>query len=139
MLTDPSGFRIAIPNGWTRSRTDTRTYFNDPASGRYLMVDQTTDPKPDAYTDWQRQEVSVAQRLSGYQRIRLERVSYRGWNAADWEFTWQPGGGRLHVLNRNIRVNDQRAYALYWSTPASQWEQSRRYFDTFARTFQPAR
>jgi serine/threonine protein kinase len=65
MVADPSGFRIAIPDGWTRSRTDTRTYFKDPAGGRYLMVDQTTDPKPDALTDWQRQEVSVSQRLSG--------------------------------------------------------------------------
>jgi hypothetical protein len=138
MFTDPSGFRIAIPNGWTRSRTDTRTYFREPGGRRFLMVDQTTNPKPDALADWQRQEPGVAQRLSGYQRIRIERVSYRGWNAADWEFTWQPGGSRVHVLNRNIRVNDQRAYALYWSTPDSQWDQSLSHFATFARTFRPA-
>jgi hypothetical protein len=65
-------------------------------------------------------------------------VEYRGWNAADWEFTWRPGGGTVHVLNRNIRVNDRRAYALYWSVPAGEWSSRRSEFDTIAATFEPA-
>jgi hypothetical protein len=138
LFKDPSGFRVAIPNGWTRSRIDTRTYFKEPGGRRFLQVDQTTRPKPDALTDWQRQEEFVSQRLTGYRRISIRRVDYRGWNAADWEFTWQPGSGRLHVLSRNIRVSDKRAYALYWSTPLAQWTASQRYFDTFAATFAPA-
>jgi serine/threonine protein kinase len=135
---DPTGFQIAVPVGWRRSTEGTRTYFREPAGGRFLQIDQTTDPQPDALADWRRQEESVSRRLSGYRRLRLEPVDYRGWNAADWEFTWQSGNGQLHVLSRNIRVSDTRAYALYWSTPANQWAESKGFFDVFARTFQPA-
>jgi hypothetical protein len=70
--------------------------------------------------------------------VRLERVGYKGWDAADWEFTWTPSSGPLHVLNRNIRVNDHRAYALYWSVPSSQWGSLRPSFDAIAASFQPA-
>ncbi|WP_289849627.1 hypothetical protein [Actinoallomurus purpureus] len=42
------------------------------------------------------------------------------------------------MLNRNILVNGHRAYALYRSTPASQWSGGRRYFEVFAMSFGPA-
>ena len=135
---DPTGFSIAVPEGWTRSTQSTRTYFREPGTGRYLQVDQTTHPKPDAVADWQRQETAVARRLPGYRRIRIEAVPYRGWDAADWEFTWRSGGRRVHVLSRNVRVSDERAYALYWSVPHDRWTESRPLFDVFAATFRPA-
>jgi serine/threonine protein kinase len=136
--TDPTGFTIAVPDGWTRSTDGPRTYFREPGGGRFLLVDQTTEPKDDVLADWEAQELSVAARLSGYERISLQRVDYRGWDAADWEFTWEGRNGRIHVLNRNVRVSDQRAYALYWSTPESQWTDSRELFDVIAQSFQPA-
>lgn len=138
LVRDPSGFRVAVPDGWRRSKEGTRTYFKEPGGRRFLMVDQTRQPKPDALSDWRQQEQYVSQRLNGYQRIGIRRVDYRDFNAADWEFTWQPSSGPLHVLNRNIRVSDRRAYAIYWSTPSAQWNSSRRYFSTFADTFTPA-
>jgi hypothetical protein len=98
------------------------------------MVDQTTTPADDVVADWEDQEPAVAERLGGYRRISLERVDYRGWEAADWEFTH----GSTHVLNRNIRIDDNQAYALYWSVPDDEWAASRPIFDTVAATFQPA-
>jgi eukaryotic-like serine/threonine-protein kinase len=136
--TDPTGFTVAVPDGWPRTTEGPRTYFREPGGGRYLLVDQTTQPKDDPLTDWQANEPSVARRLSGYQRISLQRVDYRGWNTADWEFTYNGRSDRIHVVNRNIRVSDGRAYALYWSTPQTQWEDSRGMFDVIAATFQPA-
>jgi hypothetical protein len=135
---DPTGFRVAVPAGWTRSVRGTSTYYRDPRSGAYLQVDQTTRPKADALADWRRQEASAPGRFPGYRRIRLERVDYGGWNAADWEFTWQSGGSTVHVLNRNVRVNDAQAYALYWSVPDREWTARRADFDVVARTFRPA-
>jgi serine/threonine protein kinase len=135
---DPTGFQVAVPRGWTRSVRGTSVYFRAPSGGSYLQVDTTTKPKADALKDWKKQETAVARRLPGYHRLRLERVRYRGWNAADWEFTWRPAGGSVHVLNRNIRVDDHRAYALYWSVPVSQWASRRSAFDTIAGSFEPA-
>ena len=75
----------------------------------------------------------------GYHRIRLIAISYpQAEKAADWEFTYDGENGRIHVLNRNILANSRHAYALYWSTPASEWAGSYNIFRAFARTFQPA-
>jgi serine/threonine protein kinase len=135
---DPTGFTVAVPVGWTRSTEGPRTYFKEPDGGRFLLVDQTTEPKDDPLADWQANEPSVADRLDGYERISLDRVEYRGWNTADWEFTWQGRNGQIHVLNRNVRVSDGRAYALYWSIPEQQWDDSREMFDVVAQSFLPA-
>jgi eukaryotic-like serine/threonine-protein kinase len=136
--SDPTGFTVAVPDGWARSTEGSRTYFKEPGGGRFLLVDQTTEPKDDPLADWQANEPSVASRLSGYERISLDRVEYRGWDTADWEFTWQGSRGQIHVLNRNVRVSDERAYALYWSTPEAQWADSRAMFDVIAQSFQSA-
>jgi eukaryotic-like serine/threonine-protein kinase len=45
----------------------------------------------------------------------------------------------VEVLNRNVLANAQHAYALYWSTPVSDWNAYYHYFQVFAATFQPAR
>ena len=44
----------------------------------------------------------------------------------------------MHILNRNILANASHAYALYWSTPDSDWAAAYHYFQAFAATFQPA-
>jgi hypothetical protein len=136
---DRTGFAVAIPAGWQPVRNDPRVDFREPGGGRFLRVDQSDSPKDDPLTDWQQQEAVVSQRLPGYRLVRpITRVDYRGWNAADWEFTWVSGGVTIHVLNRNILPRPTKAYALYWSVPDSQWDASRGIFDVAARTFQPA-
>jgi hypothetical protein len=37
-----------------------------------------------------------------------------------------------------VRVSDGRAYALYWSIPEQQWDDSREMFDVVAQSFLPA-
>lgn len=139
LYEDETGFSLAVPVDWEVTKEGPRTDFTEPGTGRFLRVDQTQDPQPDPVADWENQEASVSQRLSGYELIRIDPVEYRDYDAADWEFTWVPDdGAALHVLNRNLITGPDRAYALYWNTPADQWEDSLPLFDTFAETFQPA-
>jgi hypothetical protein len=115
-------------------------YLLPPAGGAFLLIDQSDHPKPDPLADWQQQEAARAGSYPGYHRIRLAAVSYpQAEKAADWEFTYYHRGVLTHVLNRNVLANAHHAYALYWSTPASQWTADRHLFVNFARTFQPAR
>lgn len=138
--TDPTGFSLAVPTGWQVTRKGTDVTFRAPGSRAYLMIPQTTTPQPDALVDWQDQERAASPRFPGYQRIRLERVPARhGWDVADWEFRWTPSGGTLHVLDRNLRISDRRAYALYWSVPDEQWAQLQPTFAVVADSFRPAR
>ncbi len=134
---DPSGFSLLLPAGWTVSHQGTTLYAKQPGGRGYLQVPQTTHPKPDSLRDWQEQEAYGSRNFPGYQRIRLARVPYKGWDAADWEFLWTPSGGPLHVLDRNVRVSDRRAYALYWSVPAGDWTARKHDFDVIAESFRP--
>jgi serine/threonine protein kinase len=137
LLRDPSGFALAIPRGWDVSRQDHYVYVRDSQTGRFLLIDQTDQPKADAVADWTRQEAARRDGMRDYERIRIERVDYF-LEAADWEFRHTRSGTRLHVVNRGFVTSENQAYGLYWSTPESLWNDSRHYFDTFARTFQPA-
>jgi eukaryotic-like serine/threonine-protein kinase len=132
---DRTGFAVAVPEGWRESRRGSRVDFRDPSGSRFLRIDQTSSPGDDPKKDWQRQERSVRDRLPNYQRIRIEDVTYRGYPAADWEFTF---GGGTHVLNRGFVTGPDHGYALYLSTPGSQWDQSQQVLQVAARSFRPA-
>jgi hypothetical protein len=135
---DPTGFSIGMPVGWHVSHQGHLVYIQDPTGGRLLIIDQTTHPKPDPLADWRQQEAARISTYPGYHRIRLQAVDYpQAERAADWQFTYEEGGQLTEVLNRNILVNSHQAYALYWSTPASQWSASYHFFSAFATTFRP--
>jgi hypothetical protein len=136
--TDPTGFSVAVPQGWQAERDGPRVYLRDPASSAYLLVDQTDSPAADPVADWQQQEPAVAGRLANYERVgEIEAVDFRGWEAADWEFVFGPGQG-TRVLNRNVATGPDRAYALYWSVPSSRWEELLPVHEQVVGSFTPA-
>lgn len=136
---DPTGFSIAVPDGWAVSRQGTYVDVVPASGGSFLIIDQTDHPKPDPLADWQQQEANRIGTYPGYHRIRLQAIRYpQAEKAADWEWTYYKGGVLTHVLNRNILANSKHAYALYWSTPENEWDADFRIFKVFARTFQPA-
>jgi eukaryotic-like serine/threonine-protein kinase len=57
-----------------------------------------------------------------YRQISIWGVSYRGYNAADWQFTDTYQGIRIRAIDRTFIVRPgQLAYAIELSGPASQW------------------
>ena len=134
-----TGFSIAVPDGWRVSHQGHYVYLLPPSGGNFLLIDQSDHPLPDPLKDWQQQEANRESTYPGYHRIRLESVRYpQAEKAADWEFTYYHDGVLTHVLNRNVLANAHHAYALYWSTPASEWGQSWHIFKVLAQTFRPA-
>ena len=134
-----TGFSIAVPDGWRVSHQGHYVYLLPPSGAEFLLIDQSDHPQPDPLKDWQQQEASRESTYPGYHRIRLETVRYpQAEKAADWEFTYYHRGVLTHVLNRNVLANAQHAYALYWSTPESQWSHSWHLFKVLEETFRPA-
>jgi eukaryotic-like serine/threonine-protein kinase len=134
--TDPGeGFSVIAPIGWRPSRDGRQVDFEDPSSSRFLRIETSDTPLADPLQNWIDYERTFRGR-PGYTNLGIRRVAYRGWNTADWEFTI----GSTHVLDRNIRVNDARAHALYWSTPQSLWNtaESRRILALAEQSFVPA-
>ena len=139
-FTNSTGFSIGVPDGWQISHVGHYVYITDPDNGGiFLLIDQSDSPKPDPLADWEQQQANRESSYPDYHLIRLESVNYpQAEKAADWEFTYDRNGVPVHVLNRNVLANAHHAYALYWSTPESDWNAYFRYFQAFAATFRPA-
>ncbi len=141
LYQDDTGFSLAVPDGWNaRQKSATAVDLVAPDGASFVRIDQTDKPKDDPKADWEKQEKSVSKRLADYQRVFIETVDYRGWSAAEWEFTFVENGATVHVRNRGFVTDDTHGYALYYSVPDSQWstDQTQQVFQVAADTFQPA-
>ncbi len=139
-FTNSTGFSIGVPQGWVISHVGHYVYITDPAnSGIFLLIDQSDNPKSNPLSDWEQQASARASGYPGYHLIKLASVHYpQAEAAADWEFTYDRNGVLVHILNRNVLANARHAYALYWSTPESDWTAGYHYFQVFAASFRPA-
>jgi hypothetical protein len=97
-------------------------YVREPNGARFLLIDQTTQPKADAVVDWQQQEAARQDDIRDYRRIRIVPVDYY-LEAADWEFTHTGTSGtplRQPPLLRRLRVH-LPAPGVLISGPAVRW------------------
>ena len=139
-FTNSTGFSIGVPHGWLISHDGHYVYIRDPDDGNiFLLIDQSDQPKSNPLADWEQQQANRESSYPDYHLIRLQAVNYpQAEKAADWEFTYLRDGVPVHILNRNVLANATHAYALYWSTPQSEWTADYHYFTAFADTFRPA-
>ncbi|MFG2464187.1 serine/threonine-protein kinase [Streptomyces canus] len=131
------GYSIGLPEGWKfQTSSSAGDRFTGP-DGQKLLVAWTTTPKGDPVADWENQEQSM--RRAQYTKIRIEKVGYRGWNAADWEFTYVDSGTKYRTIDRGFVVNGHLGYALMYTAKAANWgtELRKDSWHTLARTFEP--
>ena len=131
------GFSIGLPKGWKYESTGAAGARFAGPEGQKLLVAWTTTPKDDPVADWKNQE-GFMQRPQ-YKRIRIEKVDYRGWNAADWEFTYVEGGTKYRSIDRGFVVNDSLGHALMYTAKASKWDTALRKdtWQTLTKSFEP--
>jgi eukaryotic-like serine/threonine-protein kinase len=132
-----SGFTVGIPNGWPpKVQRDGVVDAREPGDStrflRLITVDSTASAQSQLTAAERQFENDPS--YGSYQRLKLEKIDYRGLDAADWEFTFTLDGVARHVLYRGI-VTDGRTFGLYLSTPAQQWTQSANVFQVAASTF----
>jgi serine/threonine protein kinase len=118
-----SGFRVAYPVGWTKLKTETRSFvqFCHPGGPPLLTVRDWQPSDPDLSLALAREETAAA--MSDYRRLRMEVSPQQ--DGALWEYTYtnaDPKMGRLHVVDQ-VFVASGRAYILEWATPADKWSQ----------------
>ncbi|GGZ90578.1 serine/threonine-protein kinase [Streptomyces echinoruber] len=131
------GFSLGLPAGWAYKSTDAAgARFTGP-EGQKLLVAWTSTPKDDPVADWRNQERYMVR--PQYHRIRIEKVGYRGWNAADWEFTYVDGGTEYRTIDRGFVVDDHHGYALMYTAKAANWdtELRRSTWRTLTKSFEP--
>ncbi|MDN0195196.1 serine/threonine-protein kinase [Streptomyces sp. S.PNR 29] len=131
------GYRIGLPKGWKYQSTGAAgDRFTGP-DGQKLLIAWTTTPKSDPVADWKNQERYMVR--SQYRKIRIEKVDYRGWNTADWEFTYVDGGTKYRTIDRGFVVNDHLGYALMYTAKAADWDSAQRKntWRTLTKSFEP--
>ncbi|MEG8276987.1 serine/threonine-protein kinase [Streptomyces sp. AHA2] len=114
------GYSIGLPKGWKYTTTGAAGDRFAGPEGQKLLIAWTSTPKGDPVTDWRNQE-RYMQRAQ-YDRIRIEKVDYRGWKAADWEFTYSEGGTKYRTIDRGFVVSDRQGYALMYTAKAADWD-----------------
>ncbi|MBO1335100.1 serine/threonine-protein kinase [Streptomyces sp. VRA16 Mangrove soil] len=131
------GFRIGLPKGWKYASTSSAGVRFTGPDGQKLLVGWTTTPKSDPVADWKNQEHYMQR--SQYHRIRIASVDYRGWNTADWEFTYVDGGTKYRSVDRGFVVNGSLGYGLMYTAKAGDWDSSLRKstWKTLTQTFTP--
>ncbi|MFF1719032.1 protein kinase domain-containing protein [Streptomyces sviceus] len=131
------GYSIGLPKGWKfQTSSSAGDRFTGP-DGQKLLVGWTSAPKSDPVADWENQERGM--RRSQYTKIRIEKVDYRSWNTADWEFTYVDGGTKYRTIDRGFVVDDHLGYGLMYTAKAANWgtELRKDTWQTLARTFEP--
>ncbi|MDG9716886.1 serine/threonine-protein kinase [Streptomyces sp. DH24] len=131
------GYSIGLPEGWKYQSTGSAgDRFTGPR-GQKLLVAWTSTPKGDPVADWRNQERYMVR--AQYQKIRIAKVDYRGWNTADWEFTYVESGTKYRTVDRGFVVDDRLGHALMYTAKASDWGSDLRKdtWRTLTRTFEP--
>ncbi|MER6384353.1 protein kinase [Streptomyces sp. NPDC001250] len=131
------GYSIGLPKGWSyQSSDDAGDRYTGP-DGQKLLVGWTGSPKDDPVADWRNQERYMVR--SQYRKIRIEKVDYRGWNTADWEFTYVDGGTGYRTIDRGFVVDDHQGYGLMYTAKSANWDSALRKdtWKTLTQSFEP--
>ncbi|MFE1437944.1 serine/threonine-protein kinase [Streptomyces sp. NPDC058739] len=142
---DPFGFSIAVPGPeWRRTVYDEATgqvdYSPDGGENFFRIA---VDRKPD-YDDPYEHQLELepqVQRLAQYERLMLEKITYRDRPGALWEYTWTalanantlPGPRR--AIDHMYISRDGVEYAVYASAPVADWPAMRERFDILLRSW----
>ena len=122
-FTDPSGFHMAVPDGWTYERIGTTICFRDPHSVHFLSVDTARNPAGDPVKacQTQSQKLVAAGALPGYKLEALRQATLQE-KAADWEFQYQgPNSLPMHAMVWWV-ARDGKAFAIGWATRQFEWQ-----------------
>ena len=134
---ETSGYQIAYPEGWTISGGGTSTDFRDGATGTYMRVQWTDAPGDDVIGRLEEIEADFDAEKENYARLRMEPVDFLdGWEAGEWEYTYEEGGAVLHAVNLQF-VNGEYGFALNFQTRDQNWDVSQEIFEDFKASFVP--
>jgi serine/threonine protein kinase len=138
---DPEvGYRLAYPQGWQLIQDAANSIdFRDPETGTYLRVQWTTTPGPSPEGAWETQAESFAATHSDYEEVGITPTTYKGYDAAVWEFLYTEDGARLHAADLGFVMGDDYGFALYFQTHEEDWETSQDLFEKLKAAFRPPR
>ncbi|NUV66717.1 serine/threonine protein kinase [Streptomyces sp. CAI-121] len=139
-VDDPAGFSLVVPKGWERQVNEGQIDYTPDNGAHRIRI--SVDPDPDfdhPYLHMENMEEQLSTRLPGYQRIGMEKNTFRDRPGALWEFTWNETkdhpGPRHGIDQMYYGGTGGPEYALYLTAPQEGWEASREKFDIMLRSW----
>lgn len=140
-VTDPAGFSLFVPDGWTRQMDGNQIDYTPDNGKHFIRI--AVDKQPDfenPYTHLLDLEKQVRLRMD-YKRERLNQNTFRDTEkGALWEFTWTEKGthaGPRRAIEQMYIGPDGAEYAVYMSSPAADWATTRQQFDIVLSGWEP--
>ncbi|MFI8350918.1 serine/threonine-protein kinase [Streptomyces sp. NPDC085596] len=147
---DPVGFSLLLPKEWKRSvsidQDGIRQVDYSPDKGKHL-VRVAVDTEPDFRTSYEHLtnlDQRVSPRLLDYRRLNLKEELFRDLPGARWEYTWNALAkdgphyfpGPYHAIDVGYMNSEETEYAIYASSPADDWDTTKKQFNWILRSFQ---
>ncbi|WP_327091049.1 protein kinase [Nonomuraea sp. NBC_01738] len=131
-----AGMTAALPKAWKAGSPGT---FNGPKDSGMKVTVQQVGPQADGgVAELGKQEAEGG--VEGYIQVQLQRLEWRSWKAADWEYTYtQSNGVPMHTLTRFVTVDDSTAFKISFAMPELTWDDQADTRKVFFDTFRPAR
>lgn len=121
------GISIAIPKGMVYDKPkDGGVQLRGSGSQKdwLLILDHRSDATTDVLADWRSRADQAQSGYPDYQAAGdIHRVDYRGWDAADWEFTFNQDPAVKRSVSRAFIIgkDTSKAYLIQWIIPEDQW------------------
>jgi hypothetical protein len=150
-VEDPLGFSLYLPGkDWKREvvgkEFDGLQQVDYTPDGGLHFVRIAVDTSPqfaNAYDHQRDLEYQVGQKLVGYETVSLEKNLYRDREGSLWEYTWNAlakdppyVAGPRRAIDQAYIDRDGTEYAIYMSSPASDWTATREQFTAVLKGWQ---
>jgi hypothetical protein len=135
----PVGLRTVIPDGWRTVTAGGPGALRavDPADpGRIVGYGGAKAASPDIVGVHVAYESRFAARTTNYRRVDLNKATYAGHPAVEWEFLHEDGRGtqRVHALYWLVKDTE---YFVFASGPDEQWSRMKTVYDAMVANSRP--
>jgi hypothetical protein len=149
-VEDPLGFSLYLPKGWERKVVGKEVEglqqvdYSPDAGEHFVRIAVDTSPDfANAYDHQLDLEQQVRRRLVAYEPVYLKENLYRDREGSLWEYTWtaQPKTtsfpGPRRAIDQAYIDRDGTEYAIYMSSPETDWAATRKQFTAVLKGWQP--
>lgn len=136
-VRDPSGFSLAVPDGFTRKTDGQRVFYMAPDESVRIGIKVSAPESGGPLAVHQRSHAKGPTNNPGYRDAEVAVTSHDGHEAALWLFTWDgfsTAEGPRHTRDLCWEEGG-RLYDVWVSAPVGRAAEARSYFDTAVRTF----
>ncbi|MET9408794.1 protein kinase [Streptomyces sp. NPDC002935] len=138
--SDPYGFSLAVPDGFTRDPQGERVFYMSPGQTFRLGIKVAEPETGGPLAVMRRADAEGAANNPGYRDGTVARTTHDGHPAALWEFTWNgfsKAEGARHTYDLCWEQGG-RMYDVWVSAPVGRVTEAKEYFDVAVDTFVPS-